>query len=74
MKLSSQWNFSQRPTLSFDEGLQRFSARLAAGEIRGAFDSARPSHAWYQRGRDRLKEYRAIAAAGGWPRLADGPT
>jgi murein L,D-transpeptidase YcbB/YkuD len=74
VKLSSQWNFAQRPTPSFDEGLQRFSARLAAGEIREAFDSARPSHAWYQRGRDRLKDYRVIAAAGGWPVLADGPT
>ena len=42
VKLSSQWNFSQRQTLSFEEGLQRFSARLAAGEIREAFDSARP--------------------------------
>ena len=67
VKLSSQWNFSQRPTPSFEEGLQRFSARLAAGEIREAFERARPSHAWYQRGRERLQEYRAIAAAGGWP-------
>jgi len=74
VKLSSQWNFLQRPTPSFDEGLQRFSARLAAGQIREAFDSARPSHAWYQRGRDRLKEYRAIAAEGGWPSIPDGPT
>ncbi len=74
VKLSSQWNFSQRPTLSFDEGLQRFSARLAAGEIREAFDGARPAHVWYQRGRESLKQYRAIAAAGGWPTLADGPT
>ncbi len=74
VKLSSQWNFSQRPTPSFEEGLQRFSARLAAGEIREAFDGARPAHVWYQRGRDRLKDYRAIAAAGGWPVIADGPT
>ena len=74
VKLSSQWNFSQRPIPSFEEGLQRFSARLAAGEIREAFESARPSHVWYQRGRDRLKEYRAIATAGGWPAIPDGPT
>ena len=73
-KLSSQWNFSQRPTPSFEEGLQRFSTRLAAGQITEAFDGARPAHVWYQRGRERLKEYRAIAAAGGWPILADGPT
>ncbi len=74
VKLSSQWNFAQRPIPSFEEAMQRFSARLAAGEIRQAFDSARPSHAWYQRGRDRLQEYRAIAAAGGWPSIPDGPT
>jgi len=72
-KLSSQWNFSQRPTPSFEEGLQRFSALLAAGQIAEAFDGARPAHVWYQRGRERLKEYRAIEAAGGWPSLADGP-
>jgi len=74
VKLSSQWNFSQRPVPTFDEGLQRFSARLAAGEIREAFEHARPSHVWYQRGRDRLKDYRVIAAAGGWPAIPDGPT
>ena len=74
VKLSTQWNFAQRPTPSFEEGLQRFSARLAAGQIREAFESARPSHVWYQRGRERLKEYRAIAAAGGWPSIPDGPT
>ncbi len=74
VKLSSQWNFSQRPMPSFDEALQRFSERLAAGEIRKAFDSARPSHAWYQRGRERLQEYRAIEAAGGWPTIPEGPT
>ena len=73
VKLDSQWNFSQRQTLPFAEGLQRFSARLAAGEISEAFGSARPSHVWYQRGRERLKDYRRIAAAGGWP-IPDGPT
>jgi murein L,D-transpeptidase YcbB/YkuD len=72
-KLSSQWNFSQRPTPSIDEALQRFKARLAAGEISEAFAAVRPAHPWYQRGRERLQEYRAIAAAGGWPGIADGP-
>ncbi|MDH5176318.1 MAG: L,D-transpeptidase family protein [Gammaproteobacteria bacterium] len=72
-KLSSQWNFSQRPTPSIDEALQRFKARLAAGEINDAFAAVRPTHPWYQRGRERLQEYRAIAAAGGWPGIADGP-
>jgi L,D-transpeptidase YcbB len=73
VKISSQWNFSQRPTPTIDEGMRRFSARLDAGEIREAFDSARPAHVWYQRGRERLREYRAIEAAGGWPTIAAGP-
>lgn len=72
-KLSSQWNFSSRPTPTIDEALQRFKARLAAGEIGEAFAAVRPTHPWYQRGRDRLAEYRAIAAAGGWPSVPDGP-
>jgi murein L,D-transpeptidase YcbB/YkuD len=74
VKLSSQWNFSPRPRPGLEQGLQRFSERLAAGEIREAFERARPAHVWYQRGRDRLKEYRAIAVAGGWPQLPEGPT
>ena len=74
VKLSSQWNFSQRPLPATDEAMQRFAARLAAGEIKLAFDSARPAHPWYQRGRDSLREHRAIAAAGGWPTIPDGPT
>jgi murein L,D-transpeptidase YcbB/YkuD len=69
VKLSSQWNFSARPTPSIEEALQRFSARLAAGEISEAFAAVRPAH----RGRERLQEYRAIVAAGGWPTIADGP-
>jgi murein L,D-transpeptidase YcbB/YkuD len=73
VKLSSQWNFSARPTPSIEEALQRFSARLAAGEISEAFAAVRPAHPWYQRGRERLQEYRAIVAAGGWPTIADGP-
>jgi murein L,D-transpeptidase YcbB/YkuD len=73
VKISSQWNFSQRPTPSIDQGLQRFSARLAAGEIREAFASARPAHVWYQRGREHLREYRAIEAAGGWSVILAGP-
>ena len=46
---------------------------LATGEIREALDEVRPQHVWYQRGRERLREYRAIAAAGGWPTFPTGP-
>ena len=46
---------------------------VASGRIRELFDAARPQHVWYQRGRERLEEYRKIAAAGGWSPIADGP-
>jgi L,D-transpeptidase YcbB len=72
-KLSSQWNFSSRP-VSVERGIEQLSRRLAAGEVRETLEASRPQHAWYQRGRERLKEYRALAAAGGWPRIPDGPT
>jgi murein L,D-transpeptidase YcbB/YkuD len=72
-KLSSQWNFSSRP-LDVEVGLERFRQALAAGEIEQSFERARPQHPWYQRGRERLREYRALQAAGGWSPISAGPT
>ncbi len=72
-KLSSQWNFTTRP-LEVDAAFERFRQAIADGRIAEAFEQARPQHPWYQRGRERLKEYRAIQAAGGWSTLSDGPT
>jgi len=72
-KLSSQWNFSARP-LDVEAGLERFRQALAAGEIEQSFERARPQHPWYQRGRERLREYRALEAAGGWSPISAGPT
>ncbi|NJD31348.1 MAG: murein L,D-transpeptidase [Gammaproteobacteria bacterium] len=72
-KLSSQWNFSTRP-LDVEAGFERFRNAIAAGEIRQAFDRARPQSTWYRRAREQLKEYRALQAAGGWSALAGGPT
>ncbi len=67
LKLSSQWNYSTRP-IERGACLRSFSSDiLATGQIREALDEVRPQHVWYQRGRERLQEYRAIAAAGGWP-------
>jgi murein L,D-transpeptidase YcbB/YkuD len=71
-KLSSQWNFGPRPIPTPDP-LGALAAEVDAGRIREIFDRARPQHVWYQRGRVLLKEYRAIAAAGGWSPLSDGP-
>jgi murein L,D-transpeptidase YcbB/YkuD len=72
-KLSSEWNFSTRP-LDVEAGFERFRQAIAAGRIREAFDGARPENPWYSRARERLKEYRAMQAAGGWSLLSGGPT
>jgi murein L,D-transpeptidase YcbB/YkuD len=72
-KLSSQWNFASRP-VSVERGFQELTKALDSGLIRETFERARPQHVWYQRGRERLKEYRALAAVGGWPTLPDGPS
>jgi murein L,D-transpeptidase YcbB/YkuD len=72
-KLSSQWNFSSKP-VDMERGFQALTRALDSGQIRETFQRARPQHVWYQRGRERLREYRALAAAGGWPTVPEGPT
>jgi murein L,D-transpeptidase YcbB/YkuD len=73
VKLSSQWNFASKP-VDVERGLEALTRALDSGQIRETFERARPQHVWYQRGRERLKEYRALAAAGGWPTVPEGPT
>jgi murein L,D-transpeptidase YcbB/YkuD len=73
VKLSSQWNFASKP-VSVERGFEALTRALDSGRVRETFERARPQHVWYQRGRERLREYRALAAAGGWPTLPDGPT
>ncbi len=70
-RLSPQWNFESRP-VSVERGFAALTQALEAGAIRETFERARPQHPWYQRGRERLKEYRAIAAAGGWSTVPPG--
>jgi murein L,D-transpeptidase YcbB/YkuD len=72
-KLSSQWNFASRP-VDVERGFAAITQALDSGQIRETFQRARPQHVWYERGRERLKEYRALAAVGGWPTLPEGPT
>jgi len=72
-KLSSQWNFSSRP-VDVERGFEALTRALESGQIRETFVRARPQHVWYQRSRERLKEYRALAAVGGWPTVPGGPT
>jgi murein L,D-transpeptidase YcbB/YkuD len=73
VKLSSQWNFASRP-VDEQRGFAALTEALDSGRIHETFARARPQHPWYQRGRERLKEYRGLAAVGGWPTLPDGPT
>lgn len=72
-KLSPQWNYPAAP-FDLTEAGASCCAAVAAGQIRDLFERARPQRAWYERGRQRLKEYYALRDAGGWSRLANGPT
>jgi murein L,D-transpeptidase YcbB/YkuD len=73
VKLSSQWNYTPRPVPDGNP-LELLAQAIDTRPIAELFDRARPQHAWYQRGRERLREYREIAAAGGWSPISDGPT
>ena len=73
VKISAQWNFDARPMRN-EEGLRVLMDVLDSGRIREALTAARPQHVWYERGRERLRQYRRIAADGGWPTIAAGPT
>ena len=73
VRLSSQWNFASRP-VDEQRGFAALTEALNSGRIHETFRRARPQHPWYQRGRERLREYRALAAVGGWPTLPEGPT
>jgi murein L,D-transpeptidase YcbB/YkuD len=71
-KLSTEWNFPARP-LDVQQATERLREAIAAGAIRESFGKARPQHPWYQRARDRLREYYALRDAGGWDQLPVGP-
>lgn len=47
---------------------------LAADSLQGFIDMAAPSGPFYQRVQYWLKQYRQIAADGGWPMVPEGPT
>ena len=73
VKLSTQWNYPSRP-LRTPDARELLARALDSGRIVETFIEVRPEHIWYRRGRDQLREYRRIAANGGWPELPDGPT
>ncbi len=47
---------------------------LLRGDARAALTDLLPNHQGYFRLRDRLREYRQMAANGGWQRIPEGPT
>jgi L,D-transpeptidase YcbB len=72
-KLSPQWNYPA-PPFDLAQAGASCCAAVVAGQIRDLFERARPQRAWYELGRQRLKEYYAIRDAGGWSQLSGGPT
>jgi L,D-transpeptidase YcbB len=73
VKLSTQWNYPSRPPRTPD-ARELLVRALDSGRIVETFIEVRPEHVWYRRGREQLRDYRRIAANGGWPELPDGPT
>jgi L,D-transpeptidase YcbB len=69
----ADWNFNPHP---LTDATIATAARRAveSGRVEEEFSAARPDHWMYARGRELLAQYRSIAARGGWPRIAAGPT
>lgn len=71
--LDTHWNFDP-PQTDRVRGLNAVHDALAQGTIGTLFARARPQHPLYGRLRAALANFREVAAQGGWPQLADGPT
>ncbi|MGH8566876.1 MAG: L,D-transpeptidase family protein, partial [Gammaproteobacteria bacterium] len=70
--LDSNWNFTG-PLLSSDP-VSAVQAVIDGGGVREFVDSLKPQHPFYGKLKSALREYRAIAAQGGWPVIPPGPT
>lgn len=71
--LDTHWNFDTRQ-IDQAQGLQAVRDALAQGTLGALFARARPQHPLYGQLRLALARLRTVAADGGWPLLADGPT
>ena len=71
--LDTHWNFDPRQ-LDQAQGLKAVRDALAQGTIGTLFARARPQNSLYGQLRTALAKLREVAAQGGWPPLADGPT
>ncbi|TAL74475.1 MAG: murein L,D-transpeptidase [Rhodanobacter sp.] len=71
--LDPHWNFDPRQ-LDQARGLQAVREALAQGTLGELFARARPQHPYYAQLRAALAKLRTVAAQGGWPVIANGPT
>jgi len=71
--LDTHWNFDPRQ-IDQAQGLKAVRDALAQGTIGTLFARARPQNPLYGQLRAALAKLREVAAQGGWPLLADGPT
>ncbi|MGB3460375.1 L,D-transpeptidase family protein [Rhodanobacter lindaniclasticus] len=71
--LDTHWNFDPRQ-LDQARGLQAVREALAQGTLGELFARARPQHPYYAQLRAALAKLREVAAQGGWPVIANGPT
>jgi murein L,D-transpeptidase YcbB/YkuD len=62
-----------RPLLSSDP-VSAVQAVIDSGGVRKFVDSLKPQHPFYGKLKSALRDYRAIAAQGGWPAIPLGPT
>ena len=71
--LDTHWNFDPRQ-IDQAQGLKAVRDALAQGTIGTLFARARPQNPLYGQLRTALAKLREVAAQGGWPLIADGPT
>lgn len=71
--LDTHWNYDPRQ-LDQAQGLKAVQDALAQGTLGELFARARPQNPLYGQLRTALAKLREVAAQGGWPALADGPT
>ncbi|RCS28872.1 murein L,D-transpeptidase [Rhodanobacter denitrificans] len=71
--LDTHWNYDPRQ-LDQAQGLKAVHDALEQGTLGELFARARPQNPLYGQLRTALAKLREVAAQGGWPALADGPT
>jgi murein L,D-transpeptidase YcbB/YkuD len=70
--LDPDWNAAR--LIDGKDPVALMESAIAAGEVGSALAALPPQQPMYQQLKAALGRYRGIAAAGGWPRVPDGPT